>query len=144
MVAWKNKYYEEQANCEKLTKLVKDTEADYAKTLAHSRDVGDALEPLLEDFVPLEPAVDPPPSFLTRVRQLGDKVGEYLQDSVKSTVKQVLASVQAYNPTLDLQPLRQAVPDECSQEEYEALAEKLTPLAAEYVKDISIEGENDQ
>jgi hypothetical protein len=143
--AWKNKCCQEQANCEKLSKLVKDTEADYSKALAHSRDVGDALDPILEEFVPLEPAVDPPPSFLTRVQQLGDKLNEYVQDSVRQTVKQVLASVQAYNPTLDLQPLSQAIPDECSQEEYQALAEKLTPLAVEYAKDISIgEEENNQ
>jgi hypothetical protein len=143
--AWKNKCCEEEAEREKLSKLVKDTEADYVKAVAHSRDVGNALEPILEEFVPLEPAVDPPPSFLDRVQQLGDKLNDYVQDSVRQTVKQVLASVQAYHPTLDLGPLSQAIPDECSQEEYQALAEKFAPLAAEYVKDIFIgEEKNNQ
>ena len=144
MKSWKNSFYQEQANCEKLSQVIRDREADYQRALAHSRDVGDALDPVLDAFVPVEPAVDPPPSFLTRVKELGDKLNEYVQDSVSQTIGQVLASVQAHNPTLDLKPLGKAIPDECSQEDYQVLVEKLAPVTADYVRNITMAEEDNQ
>jgi hypothetical protein len=117
-LSWKNAYHQEQANCEKLSKLIKDTDVEYKKTLALNRDMGEALTPVMDSFVLLEPAINPPPSFLGHARQLADKINEYLQQTVRQTVEQLLPSVQAFNPNLDLEPVGRAVPDECSQEEF--------------------------
>jgi hypothetical protein len=113
-LSWKNVYHQEQANCEKLSKLVQNMDVDYKKALALNRDMGEALAPVVDTFVPLEPNVDPPSSFLARTGQLADKINEYLQQTVRRTVGQLLASVQAFNPTLNLEPVGGVMPDECS------------------------------
>jgi hypothetical protein len=117
---------------------------DYKKTLTLNRDMGEALAPVMDTFVPLEPAVEPPPSFLTHTRHLADEINEYLQQTVQQTVEQLLASVQAFNPGLDLQPVGEAMPDECSQEEFQALTKKLAPVAAKYMESIDATEEDSQ
>src|SRR5579883_1989866 len=114
------------------------------EVLVLNHDVGEALEPLVEAFVPVEPVVDPPPSFLARVRQLGDGINGYLQGAVRQAVKRALASVQAFHPALDLGPVREVMPDDCSQEEFQGLVQKLAPVAVKYVEKIASTDDDSQ
>jgi hypothetical protein len=143
-VAWKNSFHQEQAENEKLSRKLKDSDVQYREALSLNRDVGEALEPLLETFVPVDPAVDPPPSFLTRVGELGDGINEYLRGAIRQAVGQVFASVRAFHPALDLRPVAEVIPSECSPEEYQSHVEELAPVAAKYLEKISSAGDDSQ
>jgi hypothetical protein len=142
--SWKNACNQEKDNAEKLSKVLRDTEVQYAQALALNRDMGEALTPMLDMLVPVDAAVDPPPGLLVRTQQLPGKIEEYLSRSIRETVEQVLASVQAFHPEKDLKPVGKAMSDECSQEEHQALSKKLAPIAAEYVKSIATVEEDSQ
>jgi hypothetical protein len=143
-LSWKNAYHQEKANYEKLSQLIKDTDAQFKEALIINRDVREALEPLTEVFIPVEPAIDPPPSFLARVRQLGDGINGYLQNAVRQAVERVLASVQAFHPALDLGPVGEVMPNNCSQEEFQGLVQKLAPVAVKYVERIAEESSQEE
>ena len=64
--------------------------------------------------------------------------------AVKQTVEQLLASVQAFNPSLDLEPVGDTMPDDCSPEEFEELAKKVAPVAAKYMESIEVAEEESQ
>jgi hypothetical protein len=97
------------------------------------------MAPVVDMLVPEDSTANPPPSFLTRAQQVAGKMGEYIRQTVQDTVGQLLGSVQAFNPGLDLKPVAKGMPEEYSEEEFQALVDKLAPIADDYMKSLAEE-----
>jgi hypothetical protein len=85
--SWKNAFHAEQDNCEKLSKLLADTDAQFASMLAHNRDIDEAIKLIVDMLMPQDAAANPPLSLLAHTRQIPGRMGEYLRKTVKDTVE---------------------------------------------------------
>jgi hypothetical protein len=150
---WKNAFSRSQANIERIneekakiqselekkSKMLEDADKQIVRDLKFFRGMERAVVPIVDMLVPKGATAGADEDLLARAEKAARGMDDYIRQMARDTVGQVLASVQSFNPDLDLAPVANGMPEELSEEAFQELATKLGPVADAYMKNIDAE-----
>jgi hypothetical protein len=103
--------------------------------------MSEAIAPVVNMLCPMEASEDPAPSFLSWVQQVAGRLEGYVRSSLKDCVGQLLASVQAFFPDLDLAYVSGGMSEDCTKERFQVPVDEVAPIVDEYLKSLEEDGQ---